>query len=925
MASNGFRLLYCNKPYYVNCYDDKTKTNTLIDMKIPHKPNYYLINYDKTTIKLNDNDKIHHLFITSMQTKYKKETITIKNKYIEYFNTYKFYKPDDKKNKNKNKNKNKDKDKDKDNKKNYIINDNAILNNIKINNNKKEKKDIPEDFKKLFYLLDKKRLNNYNDWINIVFICKKYGWFNFLLEFSNYSSNNYNKNINNIIISNTFNVNSKYEYNIGTLINFVKKDNNINNTKDFIKLLKDNNINPTEIFKFELTIDKLIYEYNNINYKENNEYISNEAFNNIKDNKDILLISPTGSGKTTTIKKFINYLNYDKILFINSLQTMNFKYCNDFKDLNVKSYLDKSIDINNCNKLSISLEQLYKLNNNFDIIVIDEITSFIIRFYSKTNNFMNENMNKLKELINNSKRCILVDAFIREDTKLLLDFLFNNNLFIYHNINKKHINKNINIINNEFKFKNNIDKILLYLKDKINNKESICIFSDSKKICIDIYNKLNNIYNKNQELDNYFKLYTSKNKSELSFNEIVNCNNEFNNKCIIFSPTIIYGIDILIKYNHNNLFGIYNGNSIDSYFMIQQIGRFRNCNNINLLYNNKNYTFNKYLKLIDIQNKEFNKVENYFKNINNDDKQLFMLKIYQLLVNNIKENEFVNLLKMFGINNINKDLINNELNINIINSRLLIYQKYYDNLLFYNKFNGLNLLLNYSGYNISNNNDLNLININDEIKINNEIINDNKNNEIFDFMKYNNIDYNNYDIIKEFYNKYNDLNIIYKSKILLNYNYLQNYIKSKNINNINNIIKNNNKNDIILLLIYKIFNRLNFNFNNNLVINDNITNEEIYKFCRNNYILFKSIDKNILNKYNNLLKLKDNDKLKEYFISIVYQLINYICNELTIKDNNIIRIKLKSHIQYNNYKFNLKLIDDIIRILYICDIDFILF
>lgn len=137
-------------------------------------------------------------------------------------------------------------------------------------------------------------------------------------------------------------------------------------------------------------------------------------------------------------------------------------------------------------------------------------------------------------------------------------------------------------------------------------------------------------------------------------------------------------------------------------------------------------------------------------------------------------------------------------------------------------------------------------------------------------MKNNNINYNNYDIIKEFYDKYKDLNIIYKSKILLNYNYLQNYIKNKNINNINNIIKNNNKNDIVLILIFKIFNRFKLNFNNNLIINDNITNDEIYNYCKHENKLFKSIDKNMLNKYNNLLKLKDNDKLKEYFISIVY-------------------------------------------------------
>jgi len=310
MKSCGFRLLYCNKPYYVNSYNDKTKTNTLIDMKIPHKPNYYLINYDKSTIKLNEDDKIHHLFITSMQTKYKKETITIKNKYINYFNDYEFYNPNINKN-NENKNKNNNKNKKTNN-----------INKIKINTTQNEINNIKNvnitpELKKVFNLLKIHRLDEFNLWTEIIFLCHTYNLYEFCIELSKKSSNYDEFSINKI--NEIFLVNNFEEKHFNSLFFLIRQDYNISRQEQY-NFLKNKNINidllNKELLSFkcnykildnikdDIIIDDLIklnikdniINNKNFNYYEvENEFINDNDFDYIKNYNNICLISPVGT------------------------------------------------------------------------------------------------------------------------------------------------------------------------------------------------------------------------------------------------------------------------------------------------------------------------------------------------------------------------------------------------------------------------------------------------------------------------------------------------------------------------------------------------------------------------------------------------------------------------------------------------------
>ena len=545
MDHNGFRLLYTNKPLYKSIFINNINHIIYLNKNNKtYKPNYYVINFNKSTLKLNKTAYFEHLFITSMQSPYNKSFLTIKDKYKDEYNKYIINDNDnnnDNYNDNKdNKNKNKDNNNDNGNNKNKSY---KILDNIK-------NIDITPEIDKLFNLINKSRLDNYNKWIKIIYLCHTYNFYNYIIKLSKKSDkydNNSLNTINNIFMK--VYDNKKKEYTFKSLLRWIMKDNNINfdinkkkfNFEEFINLLKNNNINIELLnnefkelnidfniynFNINITIDNLIKDNIDYKYEVNNEFINDKDFNKIKNYNNICLISPVGTGKTTTIKKLITYWNnkyinniinkypniiylnnnklnklinsyywnnnieneiiefinnnvnnndiindnYNKelhkfinlkILFITSLISLGDKFENDFSEFNIMNYNKlKCYEYNNYNNLIISLEQLYRLNNNYDIIIIDEITSFISRFLSITNNNITENYNKLLKLCKNSNNIIVCDALFREDSYLLTKKLFQSN----------HKKNNIYYYNNYKKYKNKV--INNYLYNKIYNNKN---------------------------------------------------------------------------------------------------------------------------------------------------------------------------------------------------------------------------------------------------------------------------------------------------------------------------------------------------------------------------------------------------------------------------------------------------------------------
>lgn len=692
-------------------------------------------------------------------------------------------------------------------------------------------------------------------------------------------------------------------------------------------------------------INNFIYKYNKIKLLS-----LNQIKNVLNSNKpfelynDYLLFNKCMNNNYNNNENDINELLGIKILFISSLITLGDKFEIDFKEFNIKNYINIGYDYNLCNRLIISLEQLYKIINNYDVIIIDEVSSFISRFLSKTNKNLIQNYYSLINLIKNSNHIILSDAFIHNDTYLFCNLLFklnNKNCFYYKNTINKHKNKSLNLFmyNNNVKNKIN-DNIQMFIDNQniynqIENNEKILIFSDSASIC-DYLQKL--FIKKYPNKKDYFKIIT-KNKYD---NELIkDCNNKFNNICVMFSPKITTGIDINIKYN--NIYGIYKGNSINSYSMIQQIGRCRNVNNINILclFNQKN---NNYIMNFDIFQKIYktninslyhNETINKILNKNFD----FIKEIYYLLYNKNFINEF---------NNINEfiDIIYNN--------------KYLDFICCSQKFKSLLILSKYQGYNINiKNNNLNS-NINNEIdKSFNENINDydkmiklkdikllDKYNSLENIINNSNIKHNAYyKKLNNIYNYINDIinntkeyNKLVKSKFLFDVIYGKNILpilieNSKN-NNILDIVNNSNNN---LFFVIKLLNNLLIEFNlNKFDLLNKYDKDKFNKFINDNKEL---IDKLFISKDNNknkkinysfdkLLNEINNDKFNKkiniinglyffnQFILLIYKYINSKC---------ISKIKCNFFINKNRYQikfiFNQKYIDNINN-LYELKIDF---
>lgn len=303
----------------------------------------------------------------------------------------------------------------------------------------------------------------------------------------------------------------------------------------------------------------------------------------------------------------INSVFNVRILIISSLITLGDKIFKDLNDNGIKIFnyrTNSNSDLlNNQHNLIISLEQLYKLRDSYDIVIIDEFTSFIGRFNSHTNKENRiKNLNKLFNLCANSNHIILCDAILRDDSYYFSKILFNKrNSLYFMNTFKKCQDKTITI----YKIKSNEDNILSvdlfidsFVEDKIKARESIIICSDSAKKAEEIFS-----YVKTKNVPNDYALLITKDYSKQ--NVITNCNDAFKNKCVIFSPKILYGIDIQIPYD--SIYAIYTGKSINSYLMLQQISRCRKCKEIKILAlfddkNNKVISYdlykNKYIKYV---------------------------------------------------------------------------------------------------------------------------------------------------------------------------------------------------------------------------------------------------------------------------------------------------------------------------------------
>jgi hypothetical protein len=314
--------------------------------------------------------------------------------------------------------------------------------------------------------------------------------------------------------------------------------------------------------------------------------------------KKIFLKSPTGSGKTTILKKLLGFSKTKNIISITSRVNLAGEH---IKNIDLKFY--KKLDNNamkEYNNMVVQLESLHKIDyQKFKgcIVILDEINSLLSHFKSPTlNKNRKDNYSYFYEIIQNASLVIGMDAdlsgwnidFInminKQSNKIISDIpqmgglkLVNKNhddYVIYHNICKNR--KDVKAI-----FLKSEQKIIDVMKNSIKNKKYFLACFDSlsyMKYIIGILLK-NGISSEN------ILIYSS----EADYGIIDT--KTWENKFVFFTPTIIYGIDFshlkinvfsFIKYSHLNSLQIY-----------QMISRARIINKV-YIHCHDNYNYLKY-------------------------------------------------------------------------------------------------------------------------------------------------------------------------------------------------------------------------------------------------------------------------------------------------------------------------------------------
>ena len=479
--------------------------------------------------------------------------------------------------------------------------------------------------------------------------------------------NEYNNNVNNIIIDNNYNNSNEYfnndidisnleiefsKYNFINDNNFYPdyKNNFISNNKGMLFIYS---LNCAEIISF-ISAEDIISDLYKNNYISNNNSEEKIEFSNIfKIIEDI----------------YYNKNMYYKLNNFNNFNGFLIDICNSFLTIILQIYLNKNNNnINVNNELNYFIDFLFNIKL-YDYIFKENLMYLTFKEFNYENLYLNllENQilkNRLLQIENNEKNYLFIN-FIK---KLFNKYNNNDNNYLCILLSYCNINLLLNFEIYELIEQNNLFNILIYIFYKYSGTVK---FEDYKNININFYKPIEIINNliRNNNL----------------INEDINLNEEqydFFNYKILFSKKYL---NIKIYWYINIM--------IEKY--IEGYNNFNKNDNNNIIVNNN----------IDHCNKDKNNFnENLFKKFFND----IIKEIYNSNYYILNENIYFYIIEKIIKNN---DIIKLDINIeNIINNLYNNINKNKNNckyfyLLFLNIFEYLN-------------NDDKIINISNEIKLN---------------------------------------------------------------------------------------------------------------------------------------------------------------------------------------------------------------
>jgi len=288
----------------------------------------------------------------------------------------------------------------------------------------------------------------------------------------------------------------------------------------------------------------------------------------IQEKINYIIKSDTGTGKTTSVKHFLNKTNDNFISIVSRVSLGQEQYNNfnenEFLDCNFYQQVEF---MKNEDNIIIQLDSLLKVHRNIDIsqyvIVLDEFESILDHLFNSPTLKRNRVLIFMKfiEILKQCKNFICIDADI---TNKSVEFI------------ETFINRKYKLFENEYKHNKGVEALEMpecnvFITLLQQEKKFLCC-CDSKTQAEYIYNELN---------DPSVILITSDTDEYYNFDDYDK---------IIYSPKVIYGIDSSME---RPVYCFYKEHTINPKKMVQQIARCRNITTLYYHFTKKSYNPNK--------------------------------------------------------------------------------------------------------------------------------------------------------------------------------------------------------------------------------------------------------------------------------------------------------------------------------------------
>ena len=482
-----------------------------------------------------------------------------------------------------------------------------------------------EDIYKLLSCLNMSRLDNYSNWINLGICLKKLGadvklWDDISKQHDKYKSFE--------CVKKWDSMRNITKFNMGTMCNWAKFDN----YEKYIEVLPYLKFHLHNIFNNEEEYEKICINTNFLvsNNEEMNEgqcifKKQTDEFFEHDHNKNLVIRSKYGSGKTTFLKDVMMNQDVQRVLIITYRQTLALDYNRNFKQLGFANYLDsyEQPDIYNENRLIVQIDSLMKVMTNndefilngeydgkYDLIVLDEIESLLSHIDEQTmKNKDIQTFSFLDKLLLTSKKIISLDGDMSNRS---LSFLNNYGAYKYIYNESKTSDKTIRLVRNKEIFNYELFETLT----KLDKTEKIAIVCQSPSVVESLKDDIklsfsNLIVSTLTGLDDA----DTKRKAFDNINETVNNCNVF-----IYSPVIESGVDITVKIK--KVMGVLTAKSNSQRAFMQMLARCRNVeDNTIILLNDEHFKI--YKNCHSVKMWTFSEVKQLI-NDNDGDKQLII-------------------------------------------------------------------------------------------------------------------------------------------------------------------------------------------------------------------------------------------------------------------------------------------------------------